>query len=259
VALVQDARFYVGPALCRELAASGHDLVVRAPRRGLVAELEALGASVEVVEASSDSEHSLLAVGGWADLVDQCMARFGRLDTASISPPCGGTSAFVRGPFMDTTVADVHAMSGYLDSTLLALRALIGAMADTAGGGQIVVFTSDAGARPEEGWSVYGAIRAGQNFLVQAVALEYASTGICINAIGSKNAVFAGFPGAPAGAVSDDAIELGDWSATQLSETPLPRLGTMEELAAFAAVLLDGRSRFQTAQVFSYSGGWNVR
>ena len=40
--------------------------------------------------------------------------------------------------------------------------------------------------------------RAGQNFLVRAVALEHARDGICINALGSKNAVFAGFPGADA-------------------------------------------------------------
>jgi hypothetical protein len=31
----------------------------------------------------------------------------------------------------------------------------------------------------------------------------------------------------------------------------------MEELAAFAAVLLDGTNRFQTAHYFSYSGGWH--
>jgi NAD(P)-dependent dehydrogenase (short-subunit alcohol dehydrogenase family) len=159
---------------------------------------------------------------------------------------------------MDAGVDEMRAMSGYFDSTLLALQALIPAMHGTAGGGQIVVFTSDAGARPEAGWALYGAVRAGQNFLVQAVALEHASSGVCINAIGSKNAVFAGFPGVPAGAASDDAVELGEWAASQLAETPLPRLGTMEELAAFAAVLLDGRNRFQTAQVFSFSGGWNA-
>jgi 3-oxoacyl-[acyl-carrier protein] reductase len=35
------------------------------------------------------------------------------------------------------------------------------------------------------------------------------------------------------------------------------RLGTMEELAAFAISLLDGSNRFQTAQYFSFSGGWS--
>lgn len=34
-------------------------------------------------------------------------------------------------------------------------------------------------------------------------------------------------------------------------QVPLRRLGTMEELAQFTAVLLDGCSRFQTGQFFS--------
>ena len=31
----------------------------------------------------------------------------------------------------------------------------------------------------------------------------------------------------------------------------------MDELAEFTAVLLDGRTRFQTGQFFSFSGGWS--
>jgi len=42
-----------------------------------------------------------------------------------------------------------------------------------------------------------------------------------------------------------------------VAETPVRRLGTMDEPAAFAQVLLDGRNRFQTAQYFSFSGGWS--
>ena len=40
------------------------------------------------------------------------------------------------------------------------------------------------------------------------------------------------------------------------AQTPAHRLGTMDELAEFTAVLLEGRTRFQTGQFFSYSGGW---
>jgi 3-oxoacyl-[acyl-carrier protein] reductase len=92
---------------------------------------------------------------------------------------------------------------------------------------------------------------------VRAAALEHAADGICINAIGSKNAVTAGFPYAPPGAASDGAVTLGDWAEPLLAETPLPWLGTMEELAAFACPLVDGSNRFQTAQYFSFSGGWS--
>ena len=117
---------------------------------------------------------------------------------------------------------------------------------------------TDAGTRPEADWSLYGAARAGQNFLVRAVALEHAAEGICLNAMGSKNAITAGFPGCPPDAVTDSSVVLGEWSKPLVAETPLGRLGTMEELAAFACVLLDGSNRFQTAQYFSFSGGWNA-
>lgn len=36
------------------------------------------------------------------------------------------------------------------------------------------------------------------------------------------------------------------------------KFGTMDELTAFTTVLLDGSSRFQTGQFFSFSGGWST-
>jgi NAD(P)-dependent dehydrogenase (short-subunit alcohol dehydrogenase family) len=259
VALVQQAGGYVGPALCRQLATSGHDLVVHAPQAGLVDRLAAAGAAVAVVpDLPETGPGSLLTPEGWAVLCDTALERFGRLDAAALFPPSGGT-AFTRGPFMDASVDDLRGMVGYYDATFHALQAVLPVLLANPTRGQVVVFTSDAGARPEAGWSLYGAVRAGQTFLVQAVALEVAGEGVCVNAIGSKNAVSPDFPLAPAGAATDASVELGDWAAPLLAETPLPRLGTMDELAAFAAVLLDGRNRFQTAQYFSFSGGWNAR
>lgn len=156
---------------------------------------------------------------------------------------------------MEAPPEHIAALGSFLESTSHLLRAVIPAMQGR--GGQILVFTSDSGARPEAGWCLYGAARAGQNFLVRAVALEHAKDDICINAMGSKNAISAGFPYAPEGAATDTSITLGEWAEPLLAETPLPRLGTMDELAAFACNLLDGSNRFQTAQYFSFSGGWN--
>ncbi len=259
VALVQGAGAYVGPALCRALARAGHDLVVTGPRPGLIDDLEAEGAAVELVDGLATSGPGSLSSGeGWGIVVDTALRRFGRLDAAALSPPAGSQARVHRGPFLDATITDLSGMYGYFDSTFYALQAVIRAIRANSTGGQIVVFTSDAGARPEAGWSLYGAVRAGQSFLVQAVALEHAADGICVNAIGSKNAVFDGFPYAPRGVITDSSMELGDWAEPLLAETPLRRLGTMEELAAFALVLLDGHNRFQTGHYFHFSGGWHI-
>jgi 3-oxoacyl-[acyl-carrier protein] reductase len=117
--------------------------------------------------------------------------------------------------------------------------------------GQIVVFTSATGARPEPGVSLYGATRAGANALVRAVGLEHAQHGVTVNAIGTN---FMDFPGFIQANRADDPERRRRIEA----QGPAGRLGTMEELAAFTAALLDGRSRFQTGQFFSYSGGWSA-
>ena len=54
VALIADAGFFIGPALARVLATRGHDLALANPEDGLVAELEGLGAAVEVIDAPRD-------------------------------------------------------------------------------------------------------------------------------------------------------------------------------------------------------------
>jgi 3-oxoacyl-[acyl-carrier protein] reductase len=256
VALLHRGGSYAGPCLARRLAKSGHDLVIHAPRDGMVEELAELGATVELIgedELPMDGRPGSDGTPEGAQLlVDRTLEKFGRIDAAMLLPPYYFS---IRGTLMDAPLEHIDAMGSFLETTSHLLRAVIPTMQER--GGQILVFTSDSGARPEAGWCLYGAARAGQNFLVRAVALEHAAEGICINAMGSKNAISAGFPFAPPNAATDSSIELGEWAEPLLAETPLPRLGTMEELAAFACNLLDGSNQFQTAQYFSFSGGWN--
>jgi 3-oxoacyl-[acyl-carrier protein] reductase len=259
VVLLHGAGNFANPCLARRLAQSGHALMLHEPRPGMVEELTDLGTPIEVVRNADLGPGPDTTPEGYQALVDHTLDRFGRLDAATLLPPRGTYGGSIRGRMVDAPLEHLTAMGGYLELTAYALRAVIAAMQANGRerGGQILVFTSDAGARPEAGWSLYGAARAGQNFLIRAVALEHAAEGICINALGSKNAITAGFPYAPPDAATDSTITLGPWADPLLAETPLPWLGTMEELAAFAISLVDGSNRFQTAQYFSFSGGWS--
>jgi len=255
VALLHSAGNFANPGLARRLARSGHALVLHEPRPGMAEELSDLGAPVEVIRNAELGHAPDTSPEGYQALVDIALGKFGHIDAATLLPPRGSYGESIRGNTLDAPLEHITAMGGYLELTAYALRAMIPAMQGR--GGQILVFTSDSGSRPEAGWSLYGAARAGQNFLIRAVALEHAKDNICINALGSKNVITPGFPYAPPGAATDTSITLGDWATPFLAETPLPRLGTVDEMAAFAISLVDGTNRFQTAQYFSFSGGWS--
>jgi 3-oxoacyl-[acyl-carrier protein] reductase len=241
VALLTNTADYVGPALSRLLVASGHRLVLHHPCQALVDELTAAGAEVEVV-----ADADLTTADGNQASVQAALDRWGRLDAA-----CFLTGFIVTGRFLEATTEDWDFVQrANLDMVFHALQAALPPMVD-AGRGQIVVYTSATGARPEPRVSLYSSTRAGANALVRAVGLEYAATGVTVNAIGTNYMDFPGFLHATG---ADDPERRKKIEA----QVPMQRLGTMEELAEFTAVLLDGRSRFQTGQFFSFSGGWSA-
>src|SRR6478672_976505 len=96
VVAISDAAGYVGPSLAR-LLAPGHDLVLGDPPADLVAELEAVGAAVEMVEGTRD----LSDPAATAALVSRAIDRFDRLDAAA---------AFTGriGRFLRSTIEDLR-------------------------------------------------------------------------------------------------------------------------------------------------------
>ena len=99
--------------------------------------------------------------------------------------------------------------------------------------------------------SLYSSTRAGANALVRSVGLEHARDGLQINAIGTN---YMDFPGFRIATGADDP----ERRSRIEGQVPARRLGTMDELAEFTAVLLNGKNRFQTGQFFSFSGGWST-
>jgi NAD(P)-dependent dehydrogenase (short-subunit alcohol dehydrogenase family) len=240
IAVVSDAVGYVGPNLARLLAASGHDLVVGDPAAGVVDELQQLGAEVEVVEGVRD-----LAKADSAErLVEAAVKRFGRVDAA-----VAFTGRIVVGRFLRSTVDDLRAATtGCIESPYNFLRAVVPVMVEQ-GEGQVLVFTSAAGARPTPGAPLYSAARAGANMLVKNVAAEVVRKGVQVNAIGTN---FMDFPEFLRANKAEDA----EGRARVESMVPMGRLGTLDELAHFAMPFIDGTSRFTTGQFVAFAGGW---
>lgn len=240
VALLTQCGDYVGPPLARLLARSGHRLFLHGARPDLVEELAASGAEVETARGDLTTEEGNRA------LVQAVLDRFGRIDAA-----CFVTGLIHVGPFLETGRDEWELMKQVnLDMVWYALQAVLPPMLD-AGRGQVVVFTSATGARPEPLLSAYASTRAGANALVRAVGLEHAASGVCVNAIGTNYMDFEAFLEATGAKDPERRRHIE-------AQVPMRRLGTLEELAEFTAVLLDGRSRFQTGQFFSFSGGWST-
>jgi NAD(P)-dependent dehydrogenase (short-subunit alcohol dehydrogenase family) len=240
IAIVADARRYVGPEMSRMLAARGCDLVLGAPDPALVAELEATGASVEAVAGVSDLARPESA----ATLVEAALGRFGRIDAA-----VAASGQIIPGRFVDSSIDDLEKIvSGCLYAPYHFLKAVIPPML-ARGSGQVLVITSAAGARPTPGAALYSAVRAGATMLTRNVAGEVARNGIQVNAIGTN---FMDFPEFLAATGATDP----EVRATIEKQVPMRRLGRMDEFAAFCAAFLDGTSTFTTGQFVAYAGGW---
>lgn len=240
VALVNEAGGYVGPALARELARRGHDLVLGNPSAELVDELVAVGAAVEPVAgvrnlARPESAPALVAAG---------LHRFGRIDAA-----VAFTGQIIGGRFMASTLEDLQQLVlGCLEAPYHFLKAVAGPMVERRSG-QIVLITSATGARPTPGAPLYSAVRAGATMMARNLADEIASSGVQVNALGTN---FMDFP------EFHDAVGSHDPEvrAAVEAQVPMRRLGTMEEFASFAMAFLDGTSGFTTGQFVGYAGGW---
>lgn len=241
VAVVANTNFYVGPPLARELARRGCDLVVGDPADGLVADLEALGASVEVVEGVAD----LVDPASSAALVEAAMGRFGRLDAAAAF-----SGRVVTGWFTESSVEDLRAAErGCLEAPYHFLRSVVPVMVEQRSG-QVLLLTSAAGTRVTPFAPLYSAVRAGATHLVRNVAAEVARHGVQVNALGTNNMDFPEFLRATG--ATDPAVR-----AKIEAGVPMGRLGTVEECAALCAAYLDGTCGFVTGQFVAHDGGWS--
>jgi len=240
VALVSDARFYVGPDLVRSFARRGYRIVAGDASDELVGEIEALGVECVSVRGAADLSDPSAATR----LVDACLSRHGRIDSAVMF-----SGRIITGRFADSSLDQLRrVVAGCLEEPYNFLRAVVPEMTSRRSG-QILVITSAAGARPTPGAPLYSAARAAATMLVRNVAGEIAATGVQVNAVGTNFMDFPAF--LEASGASDPEVR-----ARIESQVPMRRLGTMEEFAHFCMTFLDGRSGFTTGQFVAYAGGW---
>lgn len=124
----------------------------------------------------------------------------------------------------------------------------IQAAAEVMGKGAIVNIASIAGLRAAPNSMVYSGIKAGVMGITRAAAVDLGGRGIRVNAI-APSAV------PTEGTMRNRNVER---DAARVADTPMGRLGTVDDIARAVCFLLSDESEFITGQVLPVDGGITV-
>ncbi len=213
-------------------------------------DLDSAEATAELVRAVGNEALVVQAdVGNPSDsenLVERCCAHYGRLDVACNNAGISGPSARTADYPLDgwDQVLRVN-----LSGVFYGMRYQIAAMLRT-GGGAIVNVASVLGAVGFATAPAYAAAKHGVIGLTRTAALEYASEGIRVNAVGP------GFINTPMiqSLDADPAVH-----NALVAAHPMGRLGESEEVAELVVWLASPRSSFATGAYYPVDGGYLAR
>jgi NAD(P)-dependent dehydrogenase (short-subunit alcohol dehydrogenase family) len=245
VVLVTGALTGIGRTTAIAFAREGNRLVVSGRReeagQALAAELRALGAEAEFVRADVRFEAEV------RNVVEQTVARFGRIDVAVNNAGTEGHSA----PIVEQSTAnyeDTFAVN--VLGTLLSLKHEMRAML-AQGSGSIINLSSVAGQAGIAGASVYAASKHAVEGLTKSAALEGAAAGVRVNAVA---------PGPVATEMLDRfAGGSEEGKAGFLATIPARRAATPEEIAQTIVFLASDKARYLTGQSIAVDGGYTAQ
>lgn len=240
VVLITGALTGIGRATALAFGHEGARLVVSGRRddagNALVAELRAIGVEAEFVRADVRHEEDVRG------LVDKTVARFGRLDVAVNNAGTEGKS----GPLTEqTTESYATTFDTNVLGTMLSMKHELRVMS-AQGSGSIINLSSTVGHRGAPNGSLYTASKHAVEGLTKSAALEWAASGIRVNAV------------AP-GPVDTEMLTRFTGSAERkaglVAGVPLKRAGKPEEIADAIMFLASDKATFITGQIVDVNGG----
>jgi 3-oxoacyl-[acyl-carrier protein] reductase len=232
-ALVTGAAKGIGKAIATALAKDGYDLAIhyyssRSEARALAKDMTALGR--KAVSLQADVRQAEAAT----KLVEQAHTALGRLDVL-----VNNVGSYHNGPLDELSIETWHEMfDSNLHATFYTCRAAVKLM--RAEGGRIINLgyagAEQLVARPRS--VAYGIAKTGVILYSKALAVSEAKYNITVNVVS---------PG-----VMENSL------SKPVSEIPIGRTGTLDELSAAIRYLISAEARYVTGITLEVAGGWHL-
>ncbi len=240
VVLITGALTGIGRATALAFAQHGARVVVSGRRdeagNALAGELQAAGAEAAFIRADVREEAEVAA------LIDQTVARFGRLDVAVNAAGTEGQPGPATAQTAETYAAtfDTNVLG-----TVLSMKHELRIM-QAQGSGSIVNISSTYGHRGAGGASLYAASKHAVEGLTKSVALEAAAFGVRVNAVA---------PGPVDTGMLDRFAGGDDGKIRMAAQIPLRRIGRPEEIARAIVFVASEDAAFVVGQILGVDGG----
>ena len=240
VILITGALTRIGRATALAFAKDGATVVVSGRReaegKALEVELRSLGADAAFILADVRHEDDV------RNLVDQTVARFGRLDVAVNNAGTEGKPGLLTDQTPDsyTAMFDTNVLGAFL-SLKHELRVM-----QPQSSGSIINISSTMDERGAANLALYTASKHAVEGLTKSAALEAAPLGIRVNAVA---------PGPTETAMLDRLTGTPDKKAAFYAAIPLKRGAKPEEIADAVVFLASDKASFVTGQIIRINGG----
>jgi NAD(P)-dependent dehydrogenase (short-subunit alcohol dehydrogenase family) len=240
VVLITGGLTGIGRAAAVAFAKKGARVVVAGRRdeagKALVKELHSLGAEAEFINADVRQDEDV------RHMVDQTLARFGRLDVAVNNAGAEGAP----GPITDQTAESFAAtFETNVLGVILSMKHEVRAM-QAQGSGSIINISSTYGHEGAAFASIYVGAKHAVEGITKSVALEIAKSGIRVNAVA---------PGPTDTGMLTRFTGTAENKAALATQVPLGRLGLPDEVADGIVFIASDEARFITGHVLNVDGG----